>query len=417
MNADQFERIQRAADGAPIVRLMRDPGGASGPDDPEGLFVSLVPKGANGRRYAVVKADGTEPPQLPAAPAESAMSRAWKRFGELFAAERASKGGAEVFDAAIYPRRVFEALNQGTDALWSAFYAILDDEAIKDKPAAMGEALDRFVAFVKREADTGKAAKAEDLAVISTAAATLAAPPTPRTPGDPPAVKAGKVISGANASRIRASAEAINAAADDLIALLREVGAYDEAAKAANLQEDPVKLTPEQIQAIGDLAVKTAKAANPALTAEQLANIATSAAIKAMNDQPGMPDGELARLMAESGAFSPSANVLADLESKIMGLPKMQAMKAELERLAAENKALKADVHGKPATKSADGADVAAEPGVADIARKALEVATALGRRAAGIPDRPAGNAGDGGRTPGTKTDTGAEDLIPVPAV
>ena len=412
MNAEQFERIQRAADGAPIVRLMRDPGGAAGPDDPDGLFVSLVPKGANGRRYAVVKADGTEPPALPAPAPEGPMSRAWKRFGELFAAERAEKGGAEAFDAAIYPRRVFEALNQGTDALWSAFYSILDDETMKDKPAAMREALDRFVAFVGKESDLGKAAKAEDHAVIATAAAALAVPP----PRDPPAVKAGKVISAQNASRIRGSAEAINAEADKLIALLREAGAYDEAAKAAHLQEDTVKLTPEQIQAIGDLAVKTAKAVNPSLTALELANIATTAAIKAMNDQPGMPDGDLARLMAESGAFSPGANPIADLEAKIMGLPKMQAMKAEVERLAAENKALKAELHGTPATKAADGTEVAAEPGVAALARKALEVATALGRRAAGIPDRPAA-AGDGGRTPGTKTDLGAEDLIPVPGL
>lgn len=411
MNADQFTRIQRAADGAPIVRLMRDPGGAAGPDDPDGLFVSLVPKGANGRRYAVVKADGGEPPALPAAPPEGAMSRAWKRFGELFAAERAAKGGAEVFDAAIYPRRVFEALNQGTDALWSAFYAILDDEAIKDKPAAMGEALDRFVAFIKREADTGKAAKAEDLAVISTAAATLAAPP----PRDPPAAKAGKVISSANAGRIRQSADAINAEADKLIALLREVGAYDEAAKAAaHLLEDPVRLSTEQINAIGDLAVKTAKAANPNLSASDLASIATSAAIKAMNDQPGMPDGELARLMTESGAFATGASPLADLESKIMGLPKIQAMKTELDRLAAENKALKEAVNGKPATKSADGADVPEEPGVAVIARKALEIANALGRRAAGIPDRPAGGA-DPGREPGKKAEV--EDILPLPSV
>lgn len=395
MSPEQFDALaatkfgSRLPDGSPVISLMGDPAGAGGPNDDTDLFVSVVPRGANGLRWAAIKAD-TGIPTTPAAKGASLPVRAWRSLVSFLGSEGANataKGDdPTTFEAALYPRKMMTAMWDGQDALHTAIRGILEDEATTDKLGAIGKALDGFKAYVLEAAKPVVAAKAEDLPVIAAAAVAIGDPSS----GDPLAAKIGKVISKRNAGRIRGAGKAVASALAELQALLDETGNAedpeeddaDKAAKAAT--EDPMKLA----TAI-KIATLTCKAADPkasdAVIAERAAEVAAKMmADPAVKEDVGEPAADFARLWGESGMSQGAGGAPSLPDAVLAALMKLPAMKSFADRLTA----LEAAVNGTPATKAADGADVPADPGIRELAEKAIELSIA-NAKALGIPSAP----------------------------
>lgn len=394
MSPEQFDNLgatkfgSRLPDGSPVISLMGDPTGAGGANDDTDLFVSVVPKGANGRKWAAIKAD-TGIPSTPAEKGASLAVRAWRSLVSFVGAEGAEVAKSDApttFEAALYPRKLMSAMWDGQDALHTAIRGILEDEATTDKLAAIGKALDGFKGWVIEHAKPVVAAKADDLPVLAAAAVAIGDPEN----GDPLAAKIGKVISKRNAGRIRGAGKAVAKALAELQALLDETGNAedpddddDKAAKAAT--EDPMKLATAL-----KIATLAAKAADPKATDSVIADRAADMAAKMMADPAikedvGEPAADLARLWAESGMAQGAGGSPTLPEAVLAAILKLPAMKSFADRLGA----LEATVNGTPAAKSSDGADVAAEPGLRELAEKAIELGV-MNSRVLGIPSASA---------------------------
>lgn len=377
------ERLAVDELGRPLITLMRSPDG-------ENAFLSVVKAGANGRTFRVTKADAM-PDDLPPVNAVGAfqgvrglglMARLFQPLFALFSTP-VEKSDPVTFNAAIQAPKLGELLWQTTDALREVIRNILADDAIGDKSAAYGQAIDQMKAYLLGELAKVPVAKAAEVAGLL----------EQRTAVE----KAGKILSARNAAVVRQ-------ARDALAALLASAGVADdpEVSPSQVVKEVPVNIAQltQAAEAAGLSAVAVAKAANPSVTPADLVRIGTEAAASVWKaavagpPQPGLPSGELARQIAEASAGSGSPPNPTDAFSAAIAGLRMDVMKA-VEAVGAEVKAIKVEIGGD------DG-----KGGLREVVAKSLEVSRALAR----IPARPNGTpATDGaaasGRTPVAKGD------------
>jgi hypothetical protein len=422
MKPDQFDkRVKKADGGEPIVVLMRHAEGGE-------RFLSLVDKGANGRTFTVTKAEGPIDGDVPAelTPKDGTSYQApWSFFTRIFApllglgagttamkrvADQARKdAGPLTFEAALVPGEVYERMWDGYDALCMTIGNILREPTVTDKKTAVNAALESFAAYVGAAFEVlgvaGTVTKAEDLQAISQAAnragfvtALIKLPAIidraremAGTAGSDQAFKAGRVISAANAAKIRA-------AIDNLESVLETAGLIepDEPETASKTEDETMKL--EEIQRLAEgaatTAIKVAKAANPKITDADLVRIAGDAAQTVFKTavggpaQPGMPANALDQQIADSAAgFRPGADSLTLFQSKLNSLGDSIA---SIQQTVVK---IDATVNGSPA--SADG-KTPAEPGLVDVVRKQAEVITAVTstvQKMSRTPARPNGSA------------------------
>ena len=143
MKDNAFDQLPQTEDGLPIVTLMTDPDQAG---DGAG-FLSLVTRGANGRRMQVLKT--AEPakkvedmqPELEVTLDLGQASGFMASFRSIFAAligsepqlTLGSKADAVSFNEAIVIPQVFERMWDGYDALERSVSSIMRDENVHDK--------------------------------------------------------------------------------------------------------------------------------------------------------------------------------------------------------------------------------------------------------------------------------------------
>lgn len=386
MNVDDAAtKLKLDPSGLPIVTLMRDPDGA-------GAFLSVVERGANGRRIAVTKAappDGNDPvnavgPFLGGDGAPRTNGLLARLFAPLLALFGSAAGveksdGPTTFNAAIQAPKLGELLWQAGDALRDTIRNIMADASIADKGSAFATALDQHRAYLLAELAKVPVAKSAEVAALLPTVADVE--------------KAGKMLSSRNAAQVRA-------ARDALTALLAAAGAEVEGevpgsqvAKEANVL-DVAQLT-QVAEAAGRSAIAVAKAANPTITPADLVRIgqdATAAVFKAAVQgppQPALPTGELARQISEAtpGAGSPAnptdafSTAIAGLRADVMKrFDDLAARQAKLETEAEESRAVVA---------------------------KSLDVV----RRVARIPDPPKGGGADGAGAGGGSTTVEKTDV------
>lgn len=399
MNLDRFLKLPRTADGRAVVTLMADPSMVDADGQPAG-FLSLVDRGANMRRFQVVKAedmarDPTDPPGTPDQP-QAWLARFLNALGlgslvSKLEAKAAKGDGSEplTFDAAITRERLRRARWEATDALWEVIGNVMASD-LADKPGAVRLALDQFSTVVMGLVAASSVAKGQDLATVLEG---LEAP----AEAAELATKAGRVISARNRATLESAQEALakaQAALADLIAL----ATTDTAAKAADPQEDPTMiLTPAQVAALaeaaGTTAIKTAKAAGITDPAElaRIGNEATALVFKNAvigPAQAAMPTDTLARQIADSAGLSGNATD---------PLVAIGAALANVATLATKVAALEKAVNGH-------GEGDAREPGALELATKAAELGFAIAEKVQKLQGVPA--APRGGGDPEARTET-----------
>lgn len=390
MDVDRFLELPATADGRRVVTLMADPS-MTAPDGTPAGFLSLVDKGANLRRFQVVKAEDLAP-NFDAA-GDKPGDQAWLgRFlealglGSLVAKVLGRKDAAAplTFDAAITAERLRRTRWEATDALWDVIANVMASD-LADKPGAIGLALDQFKATVMGLVVATMAAKSEDQATVL---AVLEVPPDRAEL----AAKAGRVISAANMGRISAARDAMAAALtalDELAAAGAPPATATKADQADPLQEDPVKLTPAQLQATADAAaqsaIKAAKAAgvtDPAVLARVGAEASATVFKAAVMGpaQPSMPTGVLEDQIGQSGGMNGNAQDPLTLINSVLG---------QVASLATKVQDLTDTIKGK-------GEGETREPGVLEVATKAAELAGAAAERVRKLEGTPAAPRGAG---------------------
>lgn len=410
MKPEQFGKLPQTPDGRPIVTLLQDP-------DMNGGFVSLVSRGANGRRISVTKAEtvardpdpgvapGSSAPEQPMPPravtkaddesttlevvshlgpgTNQAERGSW--FFRVFAPLLGLMGVAKAdkpltFDAAIASTKLREARWQATDALWDVIRAVLEDEATTDKVAAITVALDQFKAHVLALVAATPVSKAEDRQALAEA--------IKADPGWTTVQKAGKVLSGANMAKVEAALSALAALQAELKALQAAGSPPDTASK-----EDDVKLDVQQLTAVAkaaaDTAILVAKGAGVTDPAK-LADLGVRASQEVMKAavqgpaQPGIPTRTLedqAAMAGPTGSMPMPEDQLLAVINRALG---NMATKGDspLGQLVAKVDALTAAVEGA-------GEGTGRVPGIRDVVAKQGEALTRLAR----IPEASAQGA------------------------
>ena len=308
MNDDAFDNLPRTADGLPIIVLMGDPdmGGGEG-------FLSLVDKGANGRKVKVLKhADLPAGSPLAAAVQKAAglqlgegehevvldlgqqngEAKTWFQtlFGPFLAmggedtsaTERVQKD-AITFDEAIVIPLIFDRLWDGWDALHDSIHSIMRDDTIGDKKVAVEMALSAFSGFIMRAFEQVPVLKREQAAAVKAAAIEYG---TARK--NDPSLQVNPAPDLATITAAQATLQELGAALTSL------------AAKAApTAHEDDTMLNVKQIAELAGIAAeqarKAAKAVNPQITNDQYAAVGEAARQQVMKaavggaPQPGIP--------------------------------------------------------------------------------------------------------------------------------
>lgn len=334
MSPEAYESVKKTLDGRGVVTLMCDP-------DPEHL--SLVDRGANGRRVTVAKADelgGALDPgetvldlRQPNGTAPGFWGKLWSGlFGSVMkrlspAAPEPTKKGDDPtsFDAAVAVTNLRRGLWDGTDSLISVIWNIFEDEAITDKIGAIRVSLDQFKDYVIGLATMSQVAKLDD-AEIRTAVAKAARICVQ---------KEGKVLSKSNRTLLQNAIDALQA----LMAAAEPTTAQKAETATEPAEEAPV-LKPADIQILADnaavSAVKAAKAAG-ITDVSKLAEIGSRASTEVFKmavsgvPQPGMPQNALAEQRAQAGGengsmgapeamFGAQINSLSDRVSKLAEL-------------------------------------------------------------------------------------------------
>lgn len=393
MNPEDAANLTLDSEGRPLVTLLRDPDGA-------GAFLSVVQRGANGRRISVAKAgpalpgDGNPPVNQVGAFLGGDGPRASGLWARLFAplltlfggSGGVEKGEPTTFNSAIQAPKLSELLWQATDALRETIRNILADDEIADKGAAHAAAVDQFRAYLLAELAKVPVAKAAEVASL--------------LPSPVAVEKAGKMLSSRNATQVRAARDALSA-------LLAAAGVDDAGEVSDQVAKEATVLDVAQLsqaaEAAGRSALAVAKTANPGLTPQQLVEVGTAATASVYKaavqgpPQPALPSGELARQIAEAanGSGSP-ANPTDAFTQAIAGL-KSDVMKGVAE-LKAQVAKLDADVNGT-------GEGEAHTPGLRDVVAKSLDVVAKL--RA--TPAAPRGAPGPG-RVAVAKTGADADE-------
>lgn len=396
MDLDRFLELPETTDGRKVVTLMADPSMTDATGQPAG-FLSLVDKGANLRRFQVVKSADLAPHQGPTgAPGEAEHGPAWLvRFldalglGSLAAKlARKSDAPALTFDAAVTRERLRRARWEATDALWEVIGNVMASD-LEDKAGAVGLALSQFSATVMGLVTATMAVKAEDrpnvLAVLE-------------DPGDGPGTtsKAGRVISARNRATLESARDALAQAVAALEDLIKVATPSDPASKAD--PADPLEdfMNAAQLKALAD------QAATSAITAAKSAGITSAADLARIGSeastqvykaavmgpaQPAMPTDTLAAQLAASGGMNGNA---ADPLAKIT-----EALGA-VTGLATKVDALVSKVDNLDRALNGHGEGEAREPGALELVTKSAELATATAERVAKIEGTPVAPRGSG---------------------
>lgn len=342
MKPDKFAALPTTEDGRPVIKLMTDPEMTDG-------FLSLVNKGANGRRVSVVKADvpTSSPDQdIVSDNGQTAAGIAWWRrlFGGLFTSKTSAtkSDGPTTFDAAYAVDRMRTELWRATDQLVSVIWNIMGDEETSDKPGAVRVACQQFSDHVVGLASVVQVSKVEDRAGVAKAVRELV-------------TKEGRVLSAASSGKIKAAAAALQAAIEALAALQESAGTASKAeaqptTTVAPPEDSAMKLDPAALALVAKAAAETAitVAKGAGITdAAQLAQIGVTAQTEVFKaavqgpPQPGLPTTVLADQRSQAGGEggSPSAP-----ESAVMAkLNQLGGMVAKLD----EELLGKADAAGK----------------------------------------------------------------------
>jgi len=229
--------------------------------------VSLVDKGANAKRLAVLKRDEEEPmtDQVAAAIAKLDEGRR-PLFAALIEKLAAFVGGAEqpvakvaTFAEIVAGQELRDALYDSwytlEDALWSAIYATDENGqalSIEAKKGFVAQDLDEFKAYLLAQMDTGISKQATPAELVTRHLAAIVA-------------KTGKKISGARLERLQSAAESLNS-------VLAEVVEVSEEAEQA--EEEPV----EKAELVAAVTEAISKAQEPLVARiEAIEKIAKSA--------------------------------------------------------------------------------------------------------------------------------------------
>lgn len=387
MKPQDLDKLPRAENGAPIVTLMQDPDmGLAGSEG----FLSLVDRGANGRRITVAKADSVTNPggsdshthaikagsavsgpggadghthalssadrtgetnghthQVPATAAKAEDMQAslevvadlgqqpggsswWRRlFGGLLGlAEPVAKGGPPTsFDEAVVVPAVLDHLWEGFRALEDAVFGILGDDEIADKQQAIEISVAQFGRYLSQAFSQIPVLKGEH-ADRGPAIAQIAQRVR--------AEKAASVIADVDPATIDAARSALSEAS----LALEAVAKGRNTSKPAKGDDEDEDMNAEQIakvaKAAADNAVAVAKSANPSLTPAQLQAIgveASQAVFKAAvmgPAQPGIPTTTLQGQIAEGAGVSGN---IADPMAAITGaLNKITSLTAKVDK-------------------------------------------------------------------------------------
>jgi len=233
--------------------------------------VSVVDKGANARRIAVLKRDEEAgmPDQVTDPPPAGVIAWLRKQLGLEATAEPEPVAKVQTFADRIAGQQLRDALYDAwytlEDSLWAAIYAT--DESyqllgIEARQALVGQSLDEFKTYLlgamatgieKRDGDPAEAATRHIAAVVA---------------------KAGKKISGARLERLQAASEALNSVLAEVAEVTEEAG--------ADAQEDNVEKA--------DLIAAVTEAIEP--LAKRLEAIEKSAAAPAAPETGGDAEAE-----------------------------------------------------------------------------------------------------------------------------
>lgn len=173
--------------------------------DMEITRVSLVDKGANGRRLAVLKREASMGnPAVGAAEAGPAGIAAWLRKAADAVIGKVPVAKVQTFASMVAGQELQEALGESwwtlQDALWAAIYATDDagaDLSLEAKQALVGQDLDEFKAYLLAEmteaTSIGKRATNPEAAAVAAFVA-----------------KVGRKISGSRLERLQSAADALS---------------------------------------------------------------------------------------------------------------------------------------------------------------------------------------------------------------
>lgn len=456
MKPDAFDKLDRTENGAPIIRLMQDP--SMGVDGGQG-FLSLVDRGANGRRIQVVKQAGAtgaagddshthaitkgaaatgaggsdghthdllggdrtavakghthampeiaakvedlqaELEQVPHLGQQAKGTSWWRQmFGGLLGLrEPVAKAPSQTFDEAIVIPLVWDRMWEGIWALEDTIGGILSDEEQADKQQAIDIALSQFARYVSGVFNEIPVLKADQAAAIAAI--------SPRVRAE----KAAGMIPGADPATIAVARSALAAADLALAAVVKAKADHkpdddDEPETAAKANEE-AEMNAELIAKVaiqaGTAAVQVAKAANPQLTGVELQAIgtnATQAVFKAAvmgPAQPALPADVIAKQLAEGAGVS--GNMSEPMALITRALNGIQSLTAKIDGIGA---AMGVDLAtGKTLTLKED----ASNAGLAHVITAQGKALEGLGERVQKFADTPRSSNGGGDQPAGAQ--------------
>ena len=236
--------------------------------------VSVVDKGANARRFAVLKRDEEGAMTGPAARADETPAgiAAWlRKAADLVLGRPEPVSKVQTFAAMVAGQELQDALGDSwwtlNDALWSAIYATDEsgaDLTLEAKQALVAQDLDEFKAYLLAEmggaAQIGKRATDTDQARRQVAAAVA---------------KAGRKISGARLERLQAASEALDSVLAEVAEVTSETGSAQEetvekAELAAVVTEAVAKAQEPLVARIEAIEKAAGTAQDPAAEADEL---------------------------------------------------------------------------------------------------------------------------------------------------
>jgi len=379
MDLDRFLSLPGTEDGRRVVTLLADPT-MTAPDGTPAGFLSLVDRGANLRRFQVVKASELEPATPPGDLPQAWLGRFLTALGlGNLVAKLATKADAPApltFDAAITAERLRRTRWEATDALWDVIGNVMASD-LEDKAGAISLALGQFSATVMGLVSAVLATKAEDRAEVL---AVLEAGPELEI-GQ--VSKAGRVISARNQATIESARAALaqaSAALEALIALASPPTDPASKANPADPLEDFMNAATLEILATkaADNAIKAAKAAGVTVPAE-LATVGATASTEVYKaavmgpPQAAMPTNALAQQIAPTSVQGQVQDPAA-MFAQVLGQVSTLATKVD-ELTKAVNG------HGEGETR---------EPGILELATKAAELADLTAGKVAKLEGTPA---------------------------
>lgn len=200
--------------------------------------VSLVDKGANQRRIAVLKreAEGQMTQTGAAAADETGLVAVLRKW---FAGQSSPVGKATTFAAIVAGQELSDALYDSwytlQDALWSAIYAVDDsgaDLTLEAKRALVAQNLDEFKAYLLNEMAEGTT-----LEGVGKRAGGLAGSPSRHVAAI--VAKVGRKISGSRLERLQSAAEALTSVLDEVV----EDSSADTATDEEDTEVDKAEIT------------------------------------------------------------------------------------------------------------------------------------------------------------------------------